>query len=128
MRRAVDLPQPEGPSSETNSPDLTSRSNSESATVPFANVFCTPRRETNGADEIGRSRVASMRRTQDNFNNPPGRWAGRRGLLLQIKPDTFVHELKRVSFLVIEIGLEQARFHHLAEEVLHAIIGHCADA
>src|SRR5262249_29903743 len=36
MRSAVDLPQPDGPSSETNSPGRTSRSRRPSATTPFA--------------------------------------------------------------------------------------------
>ncbi len=46
MRSAVDLPQPEGPSSETNSPSRTSRSKPPSATVPRSNVLPTSRSET----------------------------------------------------------------------------------
>ena len=46
MRSAVDLPQPEGPSSDTNSPSRTARSKPCSATVPRSNVLPTPRSET----------------------------------------------------------------------------------
>src|SRR5215472_5092030 len=45
-RSAVDLPHPEGPSSETNSPGRTSRSSPSSAWVPLAKVFDTPRSAT----------------------------------------------------------------------------------
>src|SRR5262249_6951029 len=41
-RNAVDLPQPEGPSSDTNSPARRSRSKRSSATTPLANVLLTP--------------------------------------------------------------------------------------
>ena len=43
MRRSVDLPQPDGPIRETNSPFLTSRSIPWTAvTPPFAKTFETP--------------------------------------------------------------------------------------
>src|SRR2546421_3662527 len=47
-RKAVDLPQPEGPSRDRNSPGRTSTSNRSSATTPFANVLPTPRSATMG--------------------------------------------------------------------------------
>src|SRR6516164_3293373 len=49
MRSAVDLPQPEGPSSETNSPARTSRFNASRATVPRSNVLPTSCRATMGS-------------------------------------------------------------------------------
>src|SRR5262249_19806992 len=45
-RSAVDLPQPDGPSTETNSPGRTARSRPSRASVPLANRFATPRRAT----------------------------------------------------------------------------------
>ncbi len=48
IRNAVDLPQPDGPSSETNSPARTSKSKPLSATVPEGNVLPTPRSATRG--------------------------------------------------------------------------------
>ena len=46
MRSAVDLPHPEGPRSETNSPARTSRSKRSSARTPLAKFFSTPRKAT----------------------------------------------------------------------------------
>src|SRR5262245_35087793 len=48
MRSAVDLPQPEGPSSDTNSPGHTSRLRRSSATTPLAKVLPTPFSATMG--------------------------------------------------------------------------------
>src|SRR5580704_2623710 len=48
MRNAVDLPQPEGPSSVRNSPGRTARSKPSSATTPLGNLLPTPRRATMG--------------------------------------------------------------------------------
>src|SRR5207244_8715338 len=59
-RSAVDLPQPDGPSSETNSPRRTAKSKPSSAAT-VANAFPTPRRATMGEasltdiDYFGRS-------------------------------------------------------------------------
>src|SRR5215469_18444731 len=44
MRSAVDLPQPEGPSSVRNSPAHMLKSSLESVSVPLGNVLSTPRR------------------------------------------------------------------------------------
>src|SRR5215813_7525344 len=52
-RSAVDLPHPEGPSSETNSPGRTSRSSPSSAWVPLAKVFDTPRSATSDGPAAG---------------------------------------------------------------------------
>src|SRR5215475_8915013 len=49
MRNAVDLPQPDGPSSETNSPSRTSRCRRSSATTPLVKVLPTPSSATTGA-------------------------------------------------------------------------------
>ena len=46
MRSAVDLPQPEGPSSETNSRSPISKAASRKATTPFGKILLTPRSET----------------------------------------------------------------------------------
>jgi hypothetical protein len=46
MRSAVDLPQPEGPSSVTNSPGHTSKSKRSSACTPFVKLLPTPRNAT----------------------------------------------------------------------------------
>src|SRR5580698_6376504 len=51
MRSAVDLPQPDGPSSDRNSPCRTSRSRPDSASVPLGNVLPTPRNATSQAPE-----------------------------------------------------------------------------
>ena len=48
MRSAVDLPQPEGPSSETNSPARTARSKPCSATVPLSKALPTLHKATIG--------------------------------------------------------------------------------
>src|SRR5262249_13855911 len=48
MRSAVDLPQPEGPSSETNSRDETFRLRRSSATTPLAKLLPTPLSATMG--------------------------------------------------------------------------------
>ncbi len=48
-RSAVDLPQPDGPSSDRNSPCLIVRSTSRSATTPLENVLPTPRSVSSGA-------------------------------------------------------------------------------
>ena len=59
-RSSVDLPQPEGPISEMNSPAPTSRSMSWSAvTPPRGNVLVTPRRETTG---VQRAHAQLLRR------------------------------------------------------------------
>src|SRR5262245_3910382 len=50
MRSAVDLPQPDGPSSETSSPRRTSSLSRASATTPLANVLPTPSSATTGAE------------------------------------------------------------------------------
>src|SRR5262245_29480444 len=49
MRNAVDLPQPDRPSSETNSPSRTSRLSRASATTPLAKIFPTPSSATTEA-------------------------------------------------------------------------------
>src|SRR5450756_3093819 len=46
MRSAVDLPQPEGPTSTTNSPSATTRSMSDTACVPSENTLLTPLKVT----------------------------------------------------------------------------------
>ena len=57
MRSAVDLPQPDGPSSARNSPARTSSSSLASARVPVGNVLPTPRSATRGvARELRRRR------------------------------------------------------------------------
>src|SRR5262249_34112453 len=48
MRSAVDLPQPEGPSSDTNSPGETFRLRRSSATTPLAKLLPTPLSATTG--------------------------------------------------------------------------------
>src|SRR6476469_1997868 len=54
MRNAVDLPHPDGPSNDTNSPGRTSRSRRSSATTPLANGLPTPSSATTaGADKAG---------------------------------------------------------------------------
>src|SRR5262249_47796627 len=58
-RSAVDLPQPDGPSRETNSPGLRSRSKRSSATTPLAKVLLTPRSETETSPP-GRGSTAAM--------------------------------------------------------------------
>src|SRR4030088_3194932 len=45
-RSAVDLPQPDGPSSDTNSPLDTSRSSGPSAVTPLSKTLVTPRKRT----------------------------------------------------------------------------------
>src|SRR5262249_28782814 len=54
-RSAVDLPQPDGPSTETNSPGRTARLRSSSASVPLANLLATPRRATTDGPPADRS-------------------------------------------------------------------------
>ena len=68
MRSAVDLPQPEGPSRLRNSPWPTSSDMSESASVPFENLF-----------EIARSEIERPRRLLPRVLAPAaGRAFGRR--------------------------------------------------
>ena len=52
-RSAVDLPQPDGPSRETNSPRAIARSRPSSATVPLANCLATPESATRGCSTRG---------------------------------------------------------------------------
>ncbi len=52
MRSAVDLPQPEGPSSDTNSPGHTWRLRRSSATTPLAKVLPTPSSATTGVPDL----------------------------------------------------------------------------
>src|SRR6478609_1044869 len=49
MRSRVDLPQPEGPTTLTNSPRSTVRSTPERAVVPLGNVMATLRKSRIGA-------------------------------------------------------------------------------
>jgi hypothetical protein len=53
IRNAVDLPQPEGPSSERNSPSRTSSVRPASAAVPVENVLPTSRSATSTVPEKG---------------------------------------------------------------------------
>jgi hypothetical protein len=48
MLSSVDLPQPDGPSSVTNSPGATERLNGASARVPFGKTFSALRTSTTG--------------------------------------------------------------------------------
>src|SRR5262249_23869386 len=52
MRSAVDWPQPDGPSNDTNSPGRTLRSRRSSATTPFAKVLPTLWSATTGAPDL----------------------------------------------------------------------------
>src|SRR5262249_8391134 len=52
MRSAVDLPQPDGPSNDTNSPGRTLRSRRSRATTPFAKVLPTLLSATTGAPDL----------------------------------------------------------------------------
>ena len=52
MRSSVDLPQPDGPSSDTNSPGRTSRLKRSSATTPLAKVLPTLSRATTVAPDV----------------------------------------------------------------------------
>src|SRR5712691_5090207 len=73
-RKAVDLPQPEGPSRDRNSPGRTSRSNRSSATTPFAYVLPTPRSATmGGASKEARVSVdiAGLRLIDDDRADVP---------------------------------------------------------
>src|SRR5262249_9566235 len=61
MRNAVDLPQPDGPSRETNSPVRTAKSRRSSATTPLAKDLPTPLSATTaGPDEDGDTAQASL--------------------------------------------------------------------
>src|SRR5262249_38697863 len=82
IRNAVDLPQPEGPSSETNSLSRISRSSPDSAVTPLPNVVATPR--------------------NDGWRGRHIRLRARSLLRPQIDTHALVHELQRVGFLVIE--------------------------
>src|SRR5262245_8978650 len=80
MRNAVDLPQPDGPSSETNSPSRTSRLSRASATTPLANVLPTPSSATTEALDGG----GGAGQGADTLRNGLG---GRSGVIL--------HEMRR---------------------------------
>src|SRR6478735_2506395 len=58
IRRAVDLPQPEGPTSTSISPSSMTRSSSRMPTWPFGYTFVTP---SNVTDATGTSRVGGAR-------------------------------------------------------------------
>src|ERR1700722_7158540 len=119
MRKAVDLPHPDGPSSERNSPGRTSRSRPASARVPFAKFLLTARNATSGAVEVvdGGSDIAT-----------PACGHPRIKSMLQIQSDFLVHELRGVGLTVVEIGFGDTGTHHLVKEILHARVGHGADA
>src|ERR1700691_6677617 len=110
IRKAVDLPQPEGPSNANSSPSRTSRSSPASARVPLGNVLPTWRSATSGAEcDAATASFALVLRPQ-------------------IKSDLLVDVLQRIGVIVIEAGLGDARAHHFVEKILHARIGHGADA
>src|SRR5262249_28332545 len=107
-RSAVDLPQPDGPSRDTNSPSRTSRSKFSSAITEFANVLPTRRSARMGA---------------------PGAMTSP-GLILraQVEADALVDELQRIALAEIDPAADHAGARHLVEEALHPRIGHRADA
>ena len=101
-RNRVDLPQPEGPSSVSNSPSRTTRSS-----------------------RIERPRAAGI-----NLCDTPERDEGITRITLWPQPDPYavIDEGERIGPLVIEVGLDDAGLDHLVEEVLHACVGHRANA
>src|ERR1700680_4746056 len=109
MRNAVDFPQPDGPSSVTNSPGRISRSSPASACVPLGNALPTPRSATRRAECIAAATLES-----------------RLSFRPQIEPHLLVDELQGVGLAVIEAGLGDAGAHHLVENILHARGGHGA--
>src|SRR6202035_1875505 len=111
MRNAVDFPQPDGPSSVTNSPCRISRSSPASACVPLGNALPTPRSATSGAECMAAVTLES-----------------RLSFRPQIEPHLLVDELQGVGFAVVEIGLGDAGTHHFIEEIFHVCVGHRAHA
>ena len=93
IRSAVDLPQPEGPRSDMNSPVRTSKSRPASARVPLGNALPTPRSATSGSEEAG---VAGGIVIASLLLGP------------QIEPDFPVDELQRVGPAVIEARFDDA--------------------
>src|SRR5271166_68339 len=123
-RRIVDLPQPDGPSSDRNSPRLISRSTPLNASVPLANVLFTPPRRTSGGS--GRSTTSVALRIAIDivirlYPGAPRPLASAPithapdhifapSLRPQIEPDPLVDELQRIGLLVVEPRLDDARF------------------
>src|SRR5262245_1386966 len=116
-RSAVDLPQPDGPSSETNSPRATSRSSGPSAATPLSYVLVTPRRRTARPviPASATERIASSVMTASVLRP-------------QIETDRLVDEAQRVGLAEIDVALDDAGAHHLVEEARHMRIRHGADA
>src|SRR5437588_6369505 len=112
MRSTVDLPQPEGPSSDRNSPRRTLKSRFASASVPFGKVLPTPCSASSEVEVC--SAVAGG--------------IGNLSLWPQIEPDLLVDELQRVALAVIEVRFRHAGSHHFVEKIFHARIGHGANA
>src|SRR5271165_5524197 len=144
-RRIVDLPQPDGPSSDRNSPRLISRSTPLNASVPLANVLLTPPRRTSGGS--GRSTTSIALRIAIDIvirlypgadRSRPGPVVGpitrapdilfARSLRPQIEPDALVDELQGIGLLVVEPRLDDARLDHLVVERLDPLVGHRAHA
>src|SRR3989442_15228134 len=63
-RNAVDLPQPEGPSTDTNSPGQTSRLSRSSATTPLVKVLPTLRSATTKPPDICETMVGASGTSQ----------------------------------------------------------------
>ena len=101
MRSAVDLPQPEGPSSDRNSPSRTARSRPSSATTPLANV-------------LRHAAQADGERRQAGLDSPTKFWlididAALRLGGAQLDADALVDEAQRVGLAEVEIALARRR-------------------
>src|SRR6478735_1130770 len=118
-RSAVDLPQPDGPSSEMNSPLRTARSSGPSAMTPLSYAFVTPRRLT--------ARAVSPASTPDELLTDDMDLALRLARA-QLDADALVDEAQRIGLAEVEIRLHDAGLHHLVEEGRVALVAHRADA
>src|SRR3954451_18522833 len=77
IRRSVLLPQPEGPTTVTNSPRSTVRSTPESATVPFGNCMATSRKSRRVVPVCGA--VAVLAGADRVIGSPSGGECGHEG-------------------------------------------------
>src|SRR5262249_13276025 len=73
-RSAVDLPQPDGPTSETSSPARTARSSPSSAVTPLAKVLPTPLSATTGGPSVPILRAVADAFALVGLEHDPEKW------------------------------------------------------
>ena len=101
-RSAVDLPQPEGPSSVTNSPGRTSRLKRSSATTPLAKILRPRERDGEVGSAAGMAADSSAAAKGLQPSHVPRATISNARHLPQLDADALVHELRRERLPPVE--------------------------